>query len=63
MKFSYFKFFYRVGPGKFDIGDTTMTNFIDGYAILTKFDIRDGLVRFMDKFQKFLNVCLRSVRN
>lgn len=36
--------YIRVGPGKFDVGDTTMTNFIDGYAILTKFDIRNGLV-------------------
>lgn len=39
--------YIRVGPGKFDIGDTTMTNFIDGYAILTKFDIRNGLVSYL----------------
>ncbi|ODM91951.1 Beta,beta-carotene 9',10'-oxygenase [Orchesella cincta] len=42
--------YIRVGPGKFDIGDTTMTNFIDGYAILTKFDIRNGLVQYNKKF-------------
>lgn len=37
-------YYLRVGPGKFELGDTTLNHFIDGYAMLSKFDIQDGKV-------------------
>lgn len=42
--------YIRVGPGKFDIGDVTVTHFLDGYSMFTKFDIRDGKVTYQKKF-------------
>jgi carotenoid cleavage dioxygenase-like enzyme len=42
--------YVRVGPGKFDIGEITMNHFIDGYAMLSKFDIKDGKVTFHKKY-------------
>jgi len=43
--------FVRVGPGKFDLGeDFTMNHWFDGYAIIYKFDIDEGKVKFHKKF-------------
>ncbi|CAG0883383.1 unnamed protein product [Cyprideis torosa] len=42
--------FLRVGPGKWDLGDFTLNHWLDGYAILYKFDIRDGTVYFTKKY-------------
>ncbi len=43
-----------MSTGKFDIGDITVNHFIDGYSMLSKFDIRNG-----DVSQEFLKpLCL-----
>ncbi|KAG8231383.1 hypothetical protein J437_LFUL008931 [Ladona fulva] len=43
----------RLGPGKFDLGKSeefVMNHWFDGYAVLYKFDIQDGEVKFTKKF-------------
>nr|CAD7428112.1 unnamed protein product [Timema monikensis] len=40
----------RLGPGKFDLGDFVMNHWFDGYAVLYKFDIADGKVKFSKRF-------------
>ncbi|XP_071440235.1 beta,beta-carotene 15,15'-dioxygenase-like [Hetaerina americana] len=45
--------FVRLGPGKFELGkanDFVMNHWFDGYAILYKFDIKNGKVMFSKKF-------------
>ncbi|XP_046405913.1 beta,beta-carotene 15,15'-dioxygenase-like [Ischnura elegans] len=45
--------FVRLGPGKFELGKTgdfMMNHWFDGYAILYKFDIKNGKVTFSKRF-------------
>ena len=43
--------FLRVGPGKFDFEkDFVLEHLLDGYALLSKFEIRNGKVKFEKKF-------------
>lgn len=44
--------FLRVGPGKYDLGDFTVNHWLDGMAILHKFQIEDGKVSFQSKYLK-----------
>lgn len=40
----------RVGPGKFDFGDFTVNHWLDGYAILYSFAIKNGKVIYRCRF-------------
>lgn len=40
----------RVGPGKFDFGDFTLNHWLDGMAIMHKFQIDGGQVTFRSKY-------------
>eukprot|EP00795_Rhopilema_esculentum_P009143 gene9143-16806_t len=40
----------RVGPGKFEWGDTKYNHWFDGDAILNRFAIKDGSVKFSSRF-------------
>ncbi|CAL8111657.1 unnamed protein product [Orchesella dallaii] len=43
--------FIRIGPGKFDFDkDFVVQHFMDGYALVSKFDVRNGKVRYEKKF-------------
>ncbi len=43
--------FLRVGPGKFDFDKGfAVDHFLDGYGLISKFEIGDGKVRFEKKF-------------
>lgn len=42
----------RNGPGKFELGDSQLRHWFDGFAILHKFDIKDGKVFYRSKFLK-----------
>jgi len=44
--------FIQVGPGKFDLQDFSMVNFLDGYAILTKLEIngQNKIVKLEKKY-------------
>ncbi|CAG7716986.1 unnamed protein product [Allacma fusca] len=42
--------YLRVGPGKFDLGDITIKHYLDGYAMLSKFEIQDGIVNFTKRY-------------
>ncbi|CAG7659416.1 unnamed protein product [Allacma fusca] len=41
---------FRTGPGKFDIGNFTVNHWLDGYAILSKFEIGNSKVKFHKRF-------------
>lgn len=41
----------RIGPGKFDFDkDFTVQHYLDGYALVSKFDIKNGKARFEKKY-------------
>lgn len=40
----------RVGPGKFEWGDTRYNHWFDGEAIINKFSIENGKVQFSSRF-------------
>ena len=42
--------YLRVGPGRFDFNDFTLNHFFDGYAILSRFEIEKGQIKFFTKF-------------
>ncbi|CAG0881727.1 unnamed protein product [Darwinula stevensoni] len=43
--------FVRVGPGKYELhGSFCLNHWFDGYAVLYKFDIRDGRVMFSKRY-------------
>ncbi len=44
--------FIRVGPGKFEWGNTKYNHWFDGDAILNRFEIKDGYVKFSSRFLK-----------
>lgn len=44
--------FLRVGPGKFDLGNFTLNHYLDGFAMLSTYTIKDGKVQFHSKYLK-----------
>ncbi|XP_067003223.2 beta,beta-carotene 15,15'-dioxygenase [Anabrus simplex] len=42
--------FIRLGPGIFDFDDFVMNHWFDGYAVVYKFDISNGKVKFCKRF-------------
>eukprot|EP00794_Sanderia_malayensis_P008891 gene8891-9841_t len=42
--------FIRLGPGKFEWGDSKYNHWFDGEAILNRFEIKDGNVKFSSRF-------------
>ena len=40
----------RVGPGKFEWGDSKYNHWFDGDAILNRFEIKEGAVKFSSRF-------------
>ncbi|ADJ14908.1 carotenoid oxygenase family protein [Halalkalicoccus jeotgali] len=41
---------YRNGPGRFEVGDRTLTHWFDGFALLRRFAFRDGGVEYSSRF-------------
>lgn len=41
---------FRNGPGRFEIGGQSLNHWFDGFALLRKFDIRDGTINCSHRF-------------
>lgn len=41
---------YRNGPGRFEVGDRTLTHWFDGFALLRRFEFSDGGIEYGSRF-------------
>nr|XP_020648833.1 beta,beta-carotene 9',10'-oxygenase isoform X1 [Pogona vitticeps]XP_020648839.1 beta,beta-carotene 9',10'-oxygenase isoform X1 [Pogona vitticeps] len=53
----------RNGPGKFEFGDDKYNHWFDGMALLHKFEIEDGIVKYSSKFLRSDSYVTNSKHN
>lgn len=41
---------YRNGPGRFEVGEHTLAHWFDGFALLRRFEFRDGGIEYSSRF-------------